>query len=259
MFINCDYCGASIDINKYKVCPHCGASYENDQELLSNKKHQEELNQIQLEQQKAKLEEQKIKNKKTEKSIENKKSSSAFRTVFLMLILIFGIGFMYIKISEVNSNKNNYNNYDDNTNYDRDELENNEELEIIETPICVKFNEPAQLTNFKVTITELKEVDKGLWLAPTEGYMYIGFKFEVENTSDKTLTLASEKIYCLADEVLIDEFPYSEEKELQKTDVPAGTKIVGYYCFEAPINTKEFTVKYGDYITIKVNNTLLEN
>lgn len=38
MKINCDYCGASIDTSKNKVCPHCGASYADDQELINNKK-----------------------------------------------------------------------------------------------------------------------------------------------------------------------------------------------------------------------------
>lgn len=32
--INCDYCNASFDINKFRICPHCGGSYHDDQEYL---------------------------------------------------------------------------------------------------------------------------------------------------------------------------------------------------------------------------------
>ena len=58
--INCDYCGASIDISKNKVCPHCGASYADDQELINNKKREEEIKNIDVERKKLELENQKI-------------------------------------------------------------------------------------------------------------------------------------------------------------------------------------------------------
>lgn len=34
VMINCDYCNASFDVNKFKTCPHCGGSYHDDQEYI---------------------------------------------------------------------------------------------------------------------------------------------------------------------------------------------------------------------------------
>ena len=41
--ISCDYCGSKIDTSKYKVCPHCGAPYDNDEEWLAKFKVDEEF------------------------------------------------------------------------------------------------------------------------------------------------------------------------------------------------------------------------
>lgn len=197
MKINCDYCGASIDISKNKVCPHCGASYADDQELINNKKREEEIKNIDVERKKLELENQKI---------------------------------------YTNRQKENEN--------------------IIEKPVEVGLNESAKLSNFSVTITEIKKVDKGNWMEADDGYMYVGFNFVVENTSDKELKLATEDIYCLVNDILCEDFSFSNEKYLESSKVPKGMKIGGYACFEVPIDAKEFIIKYGDHITIKINNIL---
>lgn len=254
MVISCDYCGANIDTNKYKVCPHCGASYAEDKELIENKNKEKELKEIKIKQQQEKLEEQRIKNEKLKKEIKNNKKTSPFSIIIILILLMFGISFLYIKMSETNLNKNeSYNKIENNneTKYEEKENEN-----IIEKPVEVGFNEAAKLSNFTVTITEIKKVDKGNWMEADDGYMYVGFNFVVENTSDKELKLATEDIYCLVNDILCEDFSFSNEKCLESSKVPKGMKIGGYACFEVPIDAKEFIIKYGDYITIKINNTL---
>ncbi|MBQ9483364.1 MAG: zinc ribbon domain-containing protein [Ruminiclostridium sp.] len=41
MKIYCDYCGTQIDTDTNITCPHCGASYANDDELKTEQKRQE--------------------------------------------------------------------------------------------------------------------------------------------------------------------------------------------------------------------------
>lgn len=392
MMINCDYCGANIDIKKHKVCPHCGATYEDNVEYKAHKAQEKELNKIKLQREVYKRENDFIEHDRKQQNYNyiNKinKIGNVLKILYIIPVICFiccclfssitniynefytedtknntnteaqiqeeveteviieesktgGFnetiststysvtitelkaanapwhwkpeeGYMYIAFyvevenisdKEILSDEHIYCTVDgvmvDKFLYSEDKyikdanipkgmkiagytcfevpidstefvltygdyltftipntLNPANQIEKVTTPISVNLNEPAQLSNFKVTATELKNVDKGNWLAAKEGYMYVGVNIEVENISNKTLELASEEIYLLADDILAEEFIYGEEKELTKTKVPAGMKINGYICYEVPINANNFTIKYGDYIIINIPNTL---
>lgn len=63
MRISCDSCGAVFETKDNIVCPACGASYANDDELNAVQQYEQKKREYELEQQKEKIESQKIRNK----------------------------------------------------------------------------------------------------------------------------------------------------------------------------------------------------
>lgn len=268
MIINCDYCGASIDINKYKICPHCGASFNEDQEyqtfkereeqieelkfksLQETQEQQKKINELEIEKKKAENESQKYFNKRQEENEKYRKSISKTGKILKFLICIPIICSIIICILPERTTS------DENVQTKTD-IETIETPEIIEVAVSGGLNETLSTSKYSVTITELKEASAPWHWKPASGKMYVAFNFIVENISNEEI-LSDEQVYCEADGFLADSFRYSEDIYLSSKYLPAGTKITGYCCFEVPINTKEFTVKYGDYITFNIPNTLFK-
>lgn len=275
MSINCDYCGSSIDTTKHNACPFCGASYNNNQEYQENLKLDKELKELKLKELKERQEfnrqqnELELEKEKIELEIKKKKKNldkSDFSTVkpkkkksrlgqgclvFLIIIAVIIVCFFLfcaycVKVAMDETREN-------------PELLQTEtvalEPEIVEIPVSGGFNETLSTSAYSVTITELKPAATKFGFKPKEGNMHIAINFVVENISDKEID-SYQKVTCMADGFLADYYVYSDDTFLPSTQIPAGTKITGYHCFEVPADAKEFTIKYGDYMTFTIENTI---
>lgn len=271
MIINCDYCGTNIDTQKYKVCPTCGAAYNDDQEYKENKKrqselkdlklkqikenhaHQEKIKEIELEQKRLDTENQRLYNIRQQENekYRNRTNKLGMAILYAILIpIICGIICCVLSVFVALFSESD-------TNIENTETDTiiETETEIIETPLSGGFNETLSTSTYSVTISELKKANAPWHWKPEEGYMYIALYFEVENITDKEI-YSDESIYCLVNEVMMDKFNYSEDKYIKTTTIPKGMKIAGYMCFEVPIDSQEFVLTYGDYLTFTIPNTL---
>ena len=120
------------------------------------------------------------------------------------------------------------------------------------------FNESAQLSKYKVTITEIKEEIPEVQWAPGEGNKYIGFKFVVENTCEETINMKGTNVYCIVDGEMMPIFNQSPFETPKSGNILPGIKNSGWFVYEVPENTKEFEIRFGQYITFKFQNPLLE-
>ena len=59
MHITCEHCGSTIDLDKDKVCPNCGAPYNNNKEFKSVKEYHQKNKEMNLKEREMKLEHQK--------------------------------------------------------------------------------------------------------------------------------------------------------------------------------------------------------
>lgn len=132
------------------------------------------------------------------------------------------------------------------------------EPDVVEVPVSGGFNETLSTSKYSVTITELKKADVNMAWNPNKGYMYIAVYFVVENITTESID-PSETIICQADGFLMHPFKYSDDVYLSSNWLPAGMKTSGYQCFEVPIDSKEFTITYGDYLTFTIENTIENN
>lgn len=67
MKINCDYCGAQIDTDKYGTCPNCGGSYGADPELLKAQAKKDRLDDLDVEKKRLENERLRIENENLRK------------------------------------------------------------------------------------------------------------------------------------------------------------------------------------------------
>lgn len=119
MHITCEHCGSTIDLDKDKVCPNCGAPYNNNKEFKSVKEYHQKNKEMNLKEREMKLEHQKevreaAKTVAAGMAVSQVVSFAIFGIVFLVIIgvFVFGVG------GEIkrNINKNetvtsNYNEY----------------------------------------------------------------------------------------------------------------------------------------------------
>lgn len=69
MKIYCDYCGSQIETAEQSNCPHCGASYANDKELLEERERVKRLNE--LDEKQRQLDIERMKQENQQKSLFN--------------------------------------------------------------------------------------------------------------------------------------------------------------------------------------------
>ena len=101
MKINCDYCGAQIDTDKYDTCPNCGGGFDRDRELLKEKEKLNRVDELYLEKKKLENERLRIENENLRKSGEQKKGSNAMKALGIgcaVPLAMLGILFVIIMI-----------------------------------------------------------------------------------------------------------------------------------------------------------------
>lgn len=262
MKIICDYCGSSIDTKQNSSCPFCGATYQNNPEYKEIAKRQDQLEELELEKAKIELESEKRKRDLeisgltvVSKQNQKQKKTSPFAkgclitiiVIAVVIIAFFALCAYLVKVAVDMDEKN--------PDIQQTEIQTTAEPEVEEVPVSGGFNETLSTSKYSVTITELKKADAHMAWKPNKGNMFIAVHFVVENITSEDID-PSETIICQADGFLMHPFKYSDDIYLSSNWLPAGMKTSGYQCFEVPIDSKEFTITYGDYITFTIENTI---
>lgn len=245
----CEYCGNRIDAEKDPKCPNCGASYKKNQSFIkleAEKKMQMQTNQENV---------QKVFNH----------VFGAFkisRIMFLIPILIFVVVFVTIVIVAFNfgekdsdSKDNNlYEEFENLNEQNKNELDdmvediiggNKEEQEIIVEGLDVF----AETEDYKVKVTKY-ETEEDIFNRLGDDYEYVKFHLVVENLKDSRLT--REDVNCIVGGIAQTNYYSSGYSELPMF-INKGLTVKGTATFEVPKSAKEYEIRYGDYVTIKIS------
>lgn len=103
MKIYCDYCGSQIETAEHSTCPHCGAAYANDKDLLEERERVRRLNELDEQQRQLELERQKLENQKNNVfNVNNSKLANRGAQGCLAGIIVglcfFGLFFIFMMI-----------------------------------------------------------------------------------------------------------------------------------------------------------------
>lgn len=97
MKINCDYCGAQIDTDRFDTCPNCGGVYSRDPEVLAEKAKLARADELFLEQKQ--LENDRMRLENTQMNTENNhKAASAGCLGAIVVVAILGVIFFMLMV-----------------------------------------------------------------------------------------------------------------------------------------------------------------
>lgn len=271
MVLKCEYCGAELDTKEDEVCPFCGGSYEHNKEYEEKRAREEESKRIIMERRKLNLEQRKNEIEQENIAIERHQSRAHNKRqlggvvrktqliIFIaaLIFVISGTFSMFGSMLPMRLMKDNF--IDSNV---REEMPvadvSNEDItnattETADVPVTVNFNETATTSKYTIMCDSFEVIDCSPF-EPTEGYQYVTFHFILENISDDTLITES-TMDCLADGIMCT-WQFDDDRKDIPVSINKGIKAAGDVCYEVPINAKAFDIKYGDYVTIHIENTL---
>ena len=258
MKIFCDYCGNQFDTSQHSTCPSCGGTYEGDIEIKNAviKQAREETMQRQREtmamrERQAQIDNMNARNKN--KAAGRRLAVIGCLVPVIAVVLCFVLVFVMALIEVMNERAAEKEDEKSGSSLLED-YEYESSFEEDETPVSAGFNEYAETADYSVICDSFEKVDRYPF-TPTDGYMYVSFHFVIKNTGIGKVNTTSDVI-CLADGMLADYTWHSDRKELSDETLPAGVSTEGYMCFEVPVDTKEFELRYGDLVTINIENTL---
>ena len=247
MKIICEYCKNSIDTSKDNKCPNCLASYSDNKMF---KEGLEELKKQKDQEYRAReldIEKQKIQNEQVKSILETTKKIFGFQKYIIFIpILFFLLIFFGIIFSIFNSHKDYPKRFTTTT------MPNI--TTTTEKKVAVGLNEFGETSKYKVKIDKTLNIDKiyGV-ISPSEGKKYKAFHLIVENKTESTLILNA-KINCIVDDFVQKESNYHSKYPPLPFKIDSLLKAEGYVIFEVPINAKKYDIKYGDYITIHIDD-----
>lgn len=148
------------------------------------------------------------------------------------------------------------------TNTDKNEqqevINNLEEVESSQTPTVTeqttfKQGETAELNGVRVTMTSYKESNGGDYNKPSDGNIFIIVEFEIENNTDRELSVSS----MLSFEAYADDYAlnYSLSALMEKGNsnqldgtIAAGKKMRGVIGYEIPVDWKNVEIHFTDNV-----------
>ena len=238
--INCEHCGALIDVEKDKKCTNCGAPFKNNKqykEYQAYQKRQRELN----------LESQQINNdiKRDVHNTTKKMVPSVFIFVLIVFLISFGVFFFILTraFDGMDDYNQKYNEYQNNKSF-IDELQNNKEK------VYIFFNEYAYTERYDIKIDKvINYVEKRF----EDNKKLYGFHVVFKNKTPEWKTLDNITLTYINKE--------GEERSLSKSTVSTkdldffATKEItydGYIYYDIPEEVKDVTFVFED-----INITLL--
>ena len=256
MKIFCDYCGNQFETEGNSTCPSCGASYDGDIEIKNaaiKKAREDEMKRrqenMELSERQAKLESMKTLSKNTKAGIKLVGIGCLLPVIagVLCFIVIFTIAVIQVAQERTVEREQESSSLLEDYEYESVFVED-------ESPVSADFNEYAETVNYSVICDSFEKVDRYPF-SPTDGYMYVSFHLIVKNTGIGEVNTTN-NIICLADGMITQGTWHSDRKEMPDTTLPAGVSAEGWMCFEVPTDTKEFELRYGDIVTIYIENTI---
>lgn len=238
MKIICEYCKNTIDTDKERKCPNCMASY------ADNKEFKERINALK-EEERLELERKKIQNETAKRVLETTKNiTSIQKYVILIPIIFFLLIFLGIIISTVKNQREYRKIY-------TTKITTITPM-VAEKKVTVALNEYAETSKYKVKVDKISNLDKlyGV-LSPSEGKKFKVFHLIVENKAESTLIL-NDKINCIVDDFMQKETYYYSKYPALPYRIDALLKAEGYVIFEVPKNAKKYDIKYGNLVTIHI-------
>ena len=204
MKINCDYCGAMIDTDKYRTCPNCGGAYGNDQEVLKEKAKLDRADDLyfqkkELENDRMRIENNTMANSSIAGSKTVQTAAKAMGIGCVMPIIVICISFAIIIIFAVaavlsestysgSSKKARETTARSSITVKPIEMPDISVPEIpeitlpqIEAKVTAGLGEPAQTLNYSVTCDRYQTVERWPY-DPSEGYEFVSFHIIIENT-----------------------------------------------------------------------------
>ena len=257
MKVICDFCGSSYDTDNNSTCPSCGGTHA-DNIMVKNERQKQGIltnyEKIRLEEQARK---QKLENDKREQAVELEKQTTQVQKILkigcLIPFVLFVIGIVIVIIMAFwSSIKENF--IDNKNDKNSDIMTDTEVVAIVETPVTVGFNETAATSKYSIICDKYEVVDSYPFSA-NNGYQYVKFHFVFENLTNDYINFSKIKMNCLSDGLACESRWKTGVKGIPGS-VDRGLKADGNEVFEVPIDTKEFDIKYGDYITIHFENEL---
>ncbi len=275
MFTNCNSCGALVDLDDHIKCPNCGAPLENKDvekhKELEYRKRLADVKQRELEvlHSAERLKEKQAANNRQSnysrqynnyqqpKQTYKKKKGGFAKTMAMLIVLvtIFVIMFTYLGVLGI---KEEYGSMDKFMDEFQSEM-NDVKPELKEdVKVYVGFNEPAQTLKYSVTCDSYEE-----WIYPADdywadyrqpsaGHRYVRFHFVIENTSDDTIYVNKEYVVS-ADGFQCEKASLTDEaadSQIKRVDLAPGLKTAGYIYRKVPIDAKEVTLQYGEWVNI---------
>lgn len=260
MKIFCEYCGGQFEAERANFCPNCGAAFSDNDQIEHQIRHEQRLDELEIEQQKMDLRERqaRIHNMNENKAAGRRLAGIGCLVPILLPVVAFSLClaavFIVALVDVVNERKaeRQQENEEENRLLSEDyEYESTFEEDI---PVSAGFNEYAETVNYSVICDSFEQVDRYPFGA-AEGYMYVNFHIVVKNTGIGEVD-TTDDIMCLVDGIMMSETWYSDKKEMPYVTLPAGVSAEGNACFEVPVDAEEFELRYGEYVTIYIENTL---
>lgn len=123
-----------------------------------------------------------------------------------------------------------------------------------------KVGESFENDYLKVTITDVntdwKEYDE--YFEPSEGKKIIQIAITAENIGEESEDISSLYFECYADDVVVDEYIWSEDSNEFGGTISKGKKTVGYIYYEVPVDSEKYVLEYepnvlDDEVQVKFN------
>lgn len=109
-----------------------------------------------------------------------------------------------------------------------------------------KIGETFENKHLKVTITDVNTdwKDYSEYFEPSEGKKIIQIAITAENVGKDSEDISSLYFNCYADDVLVDEYIWSEDSYDFGGTISKGKKTTGYIYYEVPVNSKKYVLEY---------------
>lgn len=251
MKIFCEYCGGQFEAERANFCPNCGAAFNDNDQVEHRIRHEQRLDDLEIEEQKMDLRERQA--KIDDMHAKNRRMASERKIVHIGCIIPIALFFLaaaVVAFADIIQDRI-INDIDDEP---RSTVSVSTQPEEEEVPVSAGFNEYAETVNYAVICDSFEQVDRYPF-KPAQGYMYVNFHIVVKNTGIGEVD-TTDDVMCLVDGIMMSDTWYSDKKQMSSVTLPAGVSAEGNVCFEVPIDAEEFELRYGDYVTIYIENTL---
>lgn len=252
MEIFCDYCGSRFETEGCDCCPSCGAPFSQDSEMKNAAAQERKLHELRMKEQELRLMEAEL------NSVSEKRRKSKKNPVMTVTFVVFFITFFIITFSVIGGIRSNINvnisGIKDASSSIKERIPKVTFTEEADVPVTVSFNETAETVHYSVICDSFEKIDRYPF-TPDDGYMYVTFHFRIKNTGIGKLNPPS-SFYCSVNGEICSKTWDSERREPPMGTLPAGVSTSGNICFEVPVDAESFDIRYGDYVTIHIDNTL---